>query len=123
VLKAVKRKGWAANRAKIPLMDLLCWHIAYKRRKNDSNKASCNIWVKYWKAIFIDWDAAKANETFPRYDKAILLDALGFYGRYIQDFPEKVLEFSDWMGIPIEPHSVTPDRLKGLLLDAIRPGK
>jgi len=45
VLKAVKRKGWAANRAKIPLMDLLCWHIAYKRRKNDSNKASCNIWV------------------------------------------------------------------------------
>lgn len=44
MLKAVKRKGWAANRAKIPLMDLLCWHIAYKRRKNDSNKASCNIW-------------------------------------------------------------------------------
>ncbi|MCK4391942.1 DUF1638 domain-containing protein, partial [Candidatus Bipolaricaulota bacterium] len=39
-------------------------------------------WLKYWKAIFIDWDAAKANETFPRYDKAILLDALGFYGRY-----------------------------------------
>lgn len=44
MLKAVKRKGWAANRAKIPLMDLLCWHIAYKRRKNDSNKASCKIW-------------------------------------------------------------------------------
>jgi len=52
VLKAVKRKGWAANRAKIPLMDLLCWHIAYKRRKNDSNKASCNIWDYGW---YIKW--------------------------------------------------------------------
>jgi len=80
-------------------------------------------WLKYWKAIFIDWDAAKANETFPRYDKAILLDALGFYGRYVQDFPEKVLEFSDWMGIPIEPYSVTLDRLISLLSDEIRSGK
>ncbi len=80
-------------------------------------------WLKYWKAIFIDWDAAKANETFPRYDKAILLDALGFYGRYIQDFPDKVLEFSDWMGIPIEPYSITLDRLISLLSDEIRSGK
>jgi hypothetical protein len=77
-------------------------------------------WLKYWKAIFTDWDAAKANETFPRYDKAIILDALGFYGRYIQDFPEKVLEFSDWMGIPIEAHKISLSRLKNLLLEEIK---
>jgi len=80
-------------------------------------------WLKYWKAVFVGWDEAKANETFPRYDKAILLDAVGFYERYIREFPEEILAFSDWMGIPIEPHSVTLDRLKGLLSDAIRPGK
>jgi len=28
-------------------------------------------WLKYWKAIFKDWDAAKANETFPKYDSLI----------------------------------------------------
>jgi len=80
-------------------------------------------WLKYWKAIFSGWDAAKANETFPRHDKAILLDSLGFYGRYIQEFPEKVLEFSDWMGIPIEPYNAPLDRLMSLLADEIRPGK
>jgi len=80
-------------------------------------------WLKYWRAIFANWDEAKANETFPRYDKAILLDVLGFYGRYIHDSPEEVLEFSDWMGIPIEPYSITPDRLMSLLSDEIRFGE
>lgn len=78
-------------------------------------------WLKYWKAVFVGWDEAKANETFPKYDKAILLDAVGFYERYTSESPEEILAFSDWMGIPIEPHDVTLDRLKGLLSDAIRP--
>ena len=76
-------------------------------------------WLKYWKAIFKDWDAAKANETFPKYDKAILLDPLGTYEEYVSSSPEKLLEFSDWMKIPIEPHEVTLDRLKGLLREQI----
>lgn len=76
-------------------------------------------WLKYWKAIFKDWDAAKANETFPKHDKAILLDALGTYDEYVSASPEKLLEFSDWMKIPIEPHPVTLDRLKALLSDRL----
>jgi len=76
-------------------------------------------WLKYWKAIFKDWDAAKANETFPKHDKAILLDALGTYEEYVSSSPEKLLEFSDWMKIPIEAHQVTLQRLKNLLREQV----
>ena len=77
-------------------------------------------WLTYWKAIFKDWDAAKANETFPKYDKAILLDPLGTYEEYVSSSPEKLLEFSDWMKIPIEPYPVSLDRLRDLLADKLR---
>ena len=80
-------------------------------------------WLKYWKAIFAGWDAAKANETFPRYDKAILLDAVGFYERCSLEHPEEILELADWMGIPIEPYSITLNRLMGLLSDAVAAGE
>jgi len=76
-------------------------------------------WLKYWKRIFKDWDAAKANETFPQNDKAVLLDALAVYDEYSQNSPEKILEFSDWMAIPIEPYKISLNRLKNLLLERI----
>jgi hypothetical protein len=75
-------------------------------------------WLKYWKIIFKEWDIGLANETFPQNDKAILLDALGFFNGYVEKFPEKILEFSDWMRIGIEPHEISLDRLKNLLLEA-----
>lgn len=80
-------------------------------------------WLRYWKAIFKHWDAGKANETFPRDGRAILLDGLGIYDQYIEESPEKLLEFSDWMRIPIVPHEVALDRLKGLLVEAVRAGQ
>jgi len=80
-------------------------------------------WLKYWKAIFAGWDAAKANETFPRYDKAIVLDALGFFERESLECPEEILAFADWMSIPVESYSITLDRLMGLLSDAIEAEK
>ena len=80
-------------------------------------------WLKYWKAIFAGWDDAKANETFPRYDKAIVLDALDFYERCSLERPEAILELADWMGIPIEPYTITLDRLMGLLSDGIGAGE
>ena len=52
-----------------------------------------------------------------------MLDAIGYYEEVMKNNPEKILEFSDWMGIPIEPYSVTLDRLISLLSDEIRPGK
>jgi len=77
-------------------------------------------WLKYWKRIFKDWDIGKANETFPQNDKAILLDPLGIYDEYVADSPQKLLEFSDWMKLPIEPYAVSLERLQRLLLDQMQ---
>ncbi len=77
-------------------------------------------WLKYWKRIFKDWDVGKANETFPQNDKAILLDAVGLFDEYVASTPEKLLEFSDWMKLPVEPHAVSLDRLRRLLLEQVR---
>ena len=77
-------------------------------------------WLKYWMVIFKEWDIGLANETFPQNDKAILLDALGFFDGYSERFPERILRFSDWMRIGIEPYKISLDRLRGLLLEAAR---
>lgn len=76
-------------------------------------------WVEYQNIVFKDWDAGMANETFPKHDKAVMLDALGAFEEYALNSPEKVLEFSDWMGIDLEPYSISLDRLKKLLLNAL----
>jgi len=39
----------------------------------------------------------------------------------MQNNPEEILEFSDWMGIPMEPYPVTLDRLLGLLSYEVEP--
>lgn len=80
-------------------------------------------WLAYWKKIFKEWDAAKANETFPYYDKAVLLDAVGIFDKYSKNSPEKILEFSDWMKLQIQPYGISLDRFKGLLLDCIKEEK
>ena len=79
-------------------------------------------WLEYWKIIFKDWDQGKANETFPRHDKAILLDSLGMFDRYSTDSPERILKFSDWMGLGIEPCKVSLDRLKDLFIRVVESG-
>jgi hypothetical protein len=80
-------------------------------------------WIEYRKNVFLEWDMGKANETFPSNDAAILLDAIGYYESLAVEEPEKLLEFSDWMGISIEPVPISMDRLKSLLsscLDAVK---
>ena len=76
-------------------------------------------WIKYWKIIFKKWDIGLANETFPGNETAIVLDALDEFDRISEKSPEKILELSDWMRLGIEPHKVTLDRLKNMLLDQI----
>ena len=44
-----------------------------------------------------------------------MLDAVNYYDQIAENSPEELLEFSDWMGIPLEPYTVTPERLMGLL--------
>jgi len=75
-------------------------------------------WLKHWRYIFRDWDAGKANETFPMNDKAVLLDGIGFYEQYSLEKPEEILAFSDWMKIPIEPLPISLERLGKLISEA-----
>ena len=76
-------------------------------------------WLKSWKQIFKNWDIGLANETFPQNEKAIILDSLGIYNEYSERYPEKLLEFFEWMKIPIEPYQISLERLKNLLLECI----
>jgi len=74
-------------------------------------------WVENWKYIFRFWDEGKANEMFPAYGKAVVLDPLGYYDEILEKDPEKILGISDWMKIPLEAHPVGLDRLVQLLSD------
>ncbi|MFW6107486.1 MAG: DUF1638 domain-containing protein [bacterium] len=76
-------------------------------------------WLAHWKYIFKDWDAGLANETFPAHDKAIVVDALGYFDQLMAESPERVLEISDWMKLPIEAAAVSLDRLKRLLANEV----
>lgn len=78
-------------------------------------------WLKYRRYVFQDWDKGMANENFPKHTGgAIMLDGIGFWDEYEQKCPEEILDFSDWMGIPLEPRVVSLARLKGLLSNEIR---
>ena len=73
-------------------------------------------WMKYRQFVYQDWDKGLANENFPKHTGgAMMLDAVGYYDDVLEKDPEKILDFSDWMGIPVEPHPVSLDRLKNLL--------
>jgi hypothetical protein len=78
-------------------------------------------WVKFRHQMFTGWDQAQANENFPKHTGgAIVLDAVGYVDQYIADQPAEFLEYSDWMGIPMQGYPVTLDRFKSLLLDQVR---
>jgi uncharacterized protein DUF1638 len=76
-------------------------------------------WLLYWEQIFKSWDVGIANETFPQNEAAVLLDPLNTFEDVAINQPEKLLEFSDFMKIPIEPVTVTLDRLKELLVQEL----
>ena len=78
-------------------------------------------WVIHRDYVFQDWDKGKANETFPQHTGgAIVLDSVGFWEDYSLRHPEKLLEFSDWMGIPIRPYKINLTRFKRLLIECER---
>ncbi len=75
-------------------------------------------WIKFRHQVFKGWDKGLANENFPRHTGgAIVLDAIGFVDQVMAEKPEEFLEYSDWMGIPIQPCQVTLDRFKSLLAE------
>ena len=76
-------------------------------------------WIKFRRHVFKDWDKGMANENFPRHTGgAIVLDGIGYVEKYMAEQPEEFLEYSDWMGIPIQPYPISLDRFKSLLLEA-----
>jgi len=75
-------------------------------------------WIQFRHEVFKGWDRGTANENFPRHTGgAIVLDAIGYVDRYLAEKPEEFLEYSDWMGIPIQGYSLALDRFKNLLLE------
>jgi hypothetical protein len=77
-------------------------------------------WMKYRELVYKGWDKGLANENFPKHSGgAIMLDAVGYYASLMKDSPEKILEFSDWMGIPIYSYKITLDRFQKLIIDQI----
>jgi hypothetical protein len=79
-------------------------------------------WILYRHFVFQDWDKGKANENFPMHTGgAVLLDGVDFWNQLSASDPEKILEFSDWMGIPIQVHSLTLRRFKKLLAECVAP--
>lgn len=75
-------------------------------------------WIKFRHQVFAGWDKAIANENFPRHTGgAIVLDSIGYFDRYVEESPEELLEYSDWMGIPIQAHPTSLERFKSLLTE------
>ena len=78
-------------------------------------------WIKFRHKVFKGWDQGLANENFPRHTGgAVVLDGIGYVDRYMNEHPEEFLEYSDWMGIPIQGYAVALDRFKSLLSEQVR---
>ena len=78
-------------------------------------------WMKYRHYVYQGWDKGFANENFPKHSGgATMLGAVGYYEKRMESEPENILEFSDWMGISLEPHKICLDRLKSLLTNQVR---
>lgn len=78
-------------------------------------------WIKFRHKVFKGWDRGLANENFPRHTGgSVVLDSIGYVDRYMAEHPEELLEYSDWMGIPIQGYSVTLDHFKSLLSEQAR---
>jgi hypothetical protein len=77
-------------------------------------------WMKYRHYVYQGWDKGLANENFPKHTGgAFMLDGVGFFDEMMRSKPEEILEFSDWMGIPLAPYPVTLDRFLSLLSDEV----
>jgi hypothetical protein len=78
-------------------------------------------WIRFRHQVFMGWDQGLANENFPRHTGgAIVLDAIGYMDQYMAEKPEEFLEYSDWMGIPIQAYPINLDRFKFLLLEQVK---
>lgn len=76
-------------------------------------------WIENRDDVFFEWDIGKRNQTFPQNDTALVVDSRGYFARLMEEDPEKLLEFSDWMGLPMDGRDIGLGRFKGLVLGCI----
>ncbi|MFW6081423.1 MAG: DUF1638 domain-containing protein [Desulfosalsimonas sp.] len=75
-------------------------------------------WIKFRHQVYKGWDNGLANENFPKHTGgAMVLDGIGFMDQYMAEHAEELLDYCDWMGIPIQPCPVTLERFKSLLTE------
>ena len=78
-------------------------------------------WIKFRYNVYKDRDKGFATENFPRHTGgAMVLDGIGYMDEYIAEHVNELLEYSDWMGIPIQPAPITLDRFKSLLAEQVK---
>jgi hypothetical protein len=76
-------------------------------------------WMENRDDVYFEWDLGKRNQTFPQNDVALLLDSRGYFAHLMEENPEMILEFSDWMGLALDARDITLDRFRELLLARI----
>ena len=119
--KLIQEKGPGVSRVKARN----CFDLVVGQKEREKIRKGRHVywltpgWIRYWKIIFKNWDTGLANETFPKNDIAVVLDTVDYFSRLSEESPEKILEFSDWMQLGIEPCRVNMDRLKTMLLEQL----
>jgi hypothetical protein len=76
-------------------------------------------WMDDRDDVYFQWDLGKCNQTFPQNDTALMVDSRGYFARLMEESPEAILEFSDWMGLALDARDITLDRFRELLLNAL----
>lgn len=112
-----------ANAARVDAEDCIDMLSEKKQRREIEEQRTVYWLTPGWllerESLFGDWDQGKANETFPRHDAALMLDALDFFNELSMTDPMALLEFTDWMQIPLEPMPADLARFRKQLLDAL----
>jgi hypothetical protein len=76
-------------------------------------------WMEDRDDVYFQWDLGKRNQTFPQNDTALMVDSRGYFMQRMEEDPEAILEFSDWMGLALDARDVTLDRFRELVLAAL----
>jgi hypothetical protein len=76
-------------------------------------------WLENRDDVYFEWDLGKRNQTFPQNDMALMVDSRGYFMRLMEENPEMILEFSDWMGLALDARDISLDRFRELLLARI----
>lgn len=122
VIEETKEEGYFLSRTNVHNCVDMIASVEMRQEIGQGNKMWFHTpgWLKFREHVFKGWDKATANENFPQYSGgAIMLDAVDFFDEQLEKHPEEILEFSDWMGLPIESINPSLDRFKQVLIDTM----